>query len=61
MCCSNPGRDGFQCVIGHLAENEVRGELTFIEKAQGIHKARLIYEESLQRQVTIRELATFAD
>lgn len=51
-----PGR--LQCVIGHLAENEVRGELTFIEKAQGIHKARLIYEESLQRQVTIRELAT---
>ncbi|EEY0605765.1 chromosome partitioning protein ParB, partial [Escherichia coli] len=47
-----------QCVIGHLAENELRGELTFIEKAQGIHKARLIYEESLQRQVTIRELAT---
>ena len=27
-----PGR--LQCVIGHLAENEVRGELSFIEKAQ---------------------------
>ncbi|HHE6947756.1 TPA: ParB family protein [Escherichia coli] len=51
-----PGR--LQCVIGHLAENEVRGELTFIEKAQGIHKARMIYEESLQRTVTIRELAS---
>ncbi|HGC5332184.1 TPA: ParB family protein, partial [Escherichia coli] len=51
-----PGR--LQCVIGHLAENEVRGELTFIEKARGIHNARMIYEESMQRTVTIRELAS---
>ncbi len=50
-----PGR--LQCVIGHLAENEVRGELTFIEKAQGIHKARQIHEEQLGRKVSLRELA----
>ncbi len=47
-----------QCVIGHLAENEVRGELTFIEKAQGIHKARLIYEEQLNKSVSMRELSS---
>uniref|UniRef100_UPI0031584D21 ParB family protein n=1 Tax=Escherichia coli TaxID=562 RepID=UPI0031584D21 len=46
------------CVIGHLAENEVRGELTFIEKAQGIHKARLIYEEQLNKSVSMRELSS---
>ncbi|HAX5241333.1 TPA: chromosome partitioning protein ParB [Escherichia coli] len=51
-----PGR--LQCVIGHLAENEVRGELTFIEKAQGIHKARLIYEEQLNKSVSMRELSS---
>lgn len=50
-----PGR--LQCVIGHLAENEVRGELTFIEKAQGVHKARQIHEEQLGRTVSLRELA----
>ncbi|MDY9250737.1 ParB family protein [Escherichia coli] len=51
-----PGR--LQCVIGHLAENEVRGELTFIEKAQGIRKARLIYEEQLNKSVSMRELSS---
>ncbi|RLM24720.1 hypothetical protein BIY29_08345 [Brenneria alni] len=51
-----PGR--LQCVIGHLAENEVRGELTFIEKAFGIQKARGIYEDQLGKSVSLRELAT---
>ncbi|MDF7679910.1 ParB family protein [Enterobacteriaceae bacterium ESL0689] len=51
-----PGR--LQCVIGHLAENEVRGDLSFIEKAQGIHKARTIYEEQLGKPVSLRELST---
>ncbi|MGL4200847.1 MAG: ParB family protein, partial [Enterobacter roggenkampii] len=50
-----PGR--LQCVIGHLAENEVRGDLSFIEKAQGIHKARIIYEEQLDKPVSMRELS----
>ncbi|MFP1880364.1 ParB family protein [Lonsdalea quercina] len=50
-----PGR--LKCLVGHLAENEVRGDLTYIEKAFGIHKARIIYEEQLGRTVTLRELA----
>ncbi|POE02628.1 ParB family protein [Pectobacterium odoriferum] len=49
-----PGR--LKCVIGHLVENEVRGELAFIEKAFGIQKARGIYEEQLGRSVSLREL-----
>lgn len=51
-----PGR--LQCVIGHLAENEVRGDLSFIEKARGIHKARIIYEEQLGKSVSLRGLST---
>lgn len=51
-----PGR--LQCVIGHLAENDVRGDLSFIEKARGIHKARTIYEEQLGKSVSLRELST---
>nr|WP_038906222.1 ParB family protein [Dickeya zeae] len=50
-----PGR--LKCVIGHLAENEVRGDLTYIEKAFGIHNARTIWETELGRSVTLRELS----
>lgn len=50
-----PGR--LQCVIGHLAENEVRGELTFIEKARGIQKARGLFEEQQGGKVSLRELS----
>lgn len=50
-----PGR--LKCLVGHLAENEVRGDLTYIEKAFGVHKARVIYEEQLGRTVTLRELS----
>lgn len=50
-----PGR--IKCVIGHLAENDVRGSLTYLEKAFGVHKARVIWEEQLSRPVTLRELS----
>ncbi|PWV86353.1 ParB family protein [Pantoea ananatis] len=50
-----PGR--LKCLVGHLAENEVRGDLTYIDKALGVHKARVIYEEQLSHSVTLRELS----
>lgn len=57
QCVVKPWPGRLQCVIGHLAENDVRGELTFIEKAFGIETARSIYEEQLGREVSQRELA----
>lgn len=51
-----PGR--LKCVIGHLVENEVRGQLAFIEKAFGIQKARRIYEEQVGKSVSLREFET---
>lgn len=57
QCIVKPWHGRLQCVIGHLAENDVRGELSFIEKAFGIEKARAIYEEQLGREVSQRELA----
>nr|WP_310615666.1 ParB family protein [Pantoea cypripedii] len=45
------------CLLGHLAKDEARGELSFIEKAIGIHKARIFHEEKLQHPLSIRELA----
>lgn len=50
-----PGR--LKCLVGHLAENEVRGDLTYIDKAFGVHNARCIQEEVLGRAVTLRELS----
>ncbi|MBD2806699.1 ParB family protein [Xenorhabdus sp. ZM] len=57
-CLFKPWPGRLQCVIGHLAENELRGDLSFIEKALGVHKARSIYEEQQQRKIPMRELAT---
>ncbi len=57
QCIVKPWPGRLQCVLGHLAENDVRGELSFIEKAFGIEKARDIYEEQLGREVSQRELA----
>ena len=34
-------------LTGHLAENELHGELTFIERALAVDKARELYEEEL--------------
>ncbi len=45
-------------MIGHLAENEVRGDLSFIEKAFGIRQARALYEAELGKAVSLRELST---
>lgn len=50
-----PGR--LKCLVGHLAENEVRGNLTFIEKALGVHHARAIYEAETGHSVSLRELS----
>ncbi|EJJ1966204.1 ParB family protein [Salmonella enterica] len=50
-----PGR--LMCLLGHLAENDVRGDLTFIDKALGVKKARAIHEETLGRTVSLRELS----
>ncbi|MBY4673870.1 hypothetical protein K6W12_24870 [Burkholderia multivorans] len=40
-----PQRGEIVALTGHLAENELRGGLTFIERALGIEKARDFYEQ----------------
>ena len=52
-----PWQGRLKNLIGHLAENEVRGDLTYIEKAFGVHEARVIWEAQLERTVTLRELS----
>lgn len=44
-------------LIGHLAENDVRGDLTFIEKALGIREAKALYEQKYNEYFSHRKLA----
>lgn len=50
-------RGEIMALTGHLAENELHGELTFIERALGVDKARELYEEELRAPLSQRELA----
>ncbi|WP_328586434.1 ParB family protein, partial [Pseudomonas syringae group genomosp. 3] len=44
-------------LTGHLAENDLRGNLMFIERAVGIENARAIYEQETGEPISQRELA----
>jgi len=52
-----PERGEIVALTGHLAENELRGGLTFIERALGVEKAREFYEQEIGRTLTQSELA----
>lgn len=44
-------------LTGHLAENDLQGQLLFIERAIGVDKARALYEEEAGEPVSLRELS----
>ena len=52
-----PQRGEIVALTGHLAENELRGGLTFIERALGVEKAREFYEQETGGTLTQSELA----
>ena len=52
-----PARGEIVALTGHLAENELRGGLTFIERALGVEKAREFYEEESSTTLSQSELA----
>lgn len=52
-----PARGEIIALTGHLAENELRGGLTFIERALGVEKAREFYEEESGTTLSQSELA----
>ncbi|GAJ29356.1 ParB family protein [Acidomonas methanolica] len=52
-----PQRGEILSLTGHLAENELHGGLTFIERALGVAKARELYEEETGRTLTQSDLA----
>ncbi|MBW5453535.1 hypothetical protein GRF21_20835 [Pseudomonas aeruginosa] len=52
-----PSRGEVVMLTGHLAENELRGCLTFIERALGVEKAREFYEQESGTTLSQSELA----
>lgn len=44
-------------LTGHLAENDLHGQLMFIERAVGIDNARALYEQETGQQISQRELS----
>lgn len=44
-------------MTGHLAENELHGGLSFIERALGVQQARELYEQETGKQLSQSELA----
>ncbi|HBO0859788.1 ParB family protein [Pseudomonas aeruginosa] len=44
-------------LTGHLAENELHGGLSFIERALGVQQARELYEQETGKQLSQSELA----
>ncbi|MCD5976734.1 ParB family protein [Pseudomonas sp. CDFA 611] len=52
-----PKRGDIVALTGHLAENDMHGELTFIERALGIDQAKEFYELETGQPISQRELA----
>jgi ParB family protein of integrating conjugative element (PFGI_1 class) len=52
-----PKRGDIVALTGHLAENDMHGELTFIERALGIERAKGLYEQEANESISQRELA----
>ncbi|MGB5860558.1 ParB family protein [Pseudomonas aeruginosa] len=52
-----PERGEIVALTGHLAENELHGSLTFIERALGVEKARELYELESGKALSQSELA----
>ncbi|WP_281084397.1 ParB family protein [Klebsiella quasivariicola] len=58
LCVFRPWPGRLKCLIGHLKENDMRGDLTFIDRAIGIQRARELYsEESRCGHLSLRELS----
>jgi len=52
-----PERGEIIALTGHLAESELHGGLTFIERALGVEKARELYEQEDSKTLSQSELA----
>lgn len=56
-CLFRPWQSEIVALTGHLAENELHGSLTFIERALAVGKAKEIYEQGAVETLSQRQLA----
>lgn len=56
-CLFKPWQSEINALAGHLAENELHGQLSFIDKAQGIAQIKAMYEEQDGEQLSLRKLS----
>lgn len=56
-CLFRPWQSEANALIGHLAENELHGALTFIERAQGVAQMKVLYESELSEELSLRKLS----
>ncbi|RUS67445.1 hypothetical protein CUZ56_01390 [Saezia sanguinis] len=56
-CMFKPWQGEIVALTGHLAEGELHGELTFIEKALGVQEARNLLTQELGHDITQKELS----
>lgn len=57
LCLFHPWSNEITVLTGHLTENDLRGDLTFIERALAVKKATELYESEAGRGLAQREIA----
>jgi len=60
-CLFTPWQNETTVLLGHLVENEMRGELTFIEKALGFAQIKVMYEKADTHNKKPLSLKAFAE
>ncbi|MCO6550368.1 MAG: ParB N-terminal domain-containing protein [Gilliamella sp.] len=56
-CIFRPWGGELKSIVGHLTENGLRSDYTFIEKALGVSKSKTLYEKEAGKQLSSRELS----
>lgn len=56
-CLFEPWTTETDVLVGHLVENETRGELVFIDKARALRAVRQMIEDETGQSVSMRQLA----
>lgn len=56
-CLFKPWTGDISALVGHLAENDIHGQLAFIERALGIAKLKQLHEQAQEAPLSQRDLA----
>ena len=56
-CIFRPWESEIRSIVGHLTENGLRADFTFIERSLGISRSKALYEDELKKSLSSRELS----